>query len=311
VLPFASITEVASGAFPGRTLLLPPGQPYGQRGTQIENLRKTAQVCGQDVPARRGLSRLVCPIIISGWTNSDGPRWRGFARRKFNYDQLSSVGVRRQGQARRPEDGLVVVGIVMLIIVVACSSSMVNPMQIINSPLEMQQIALAARAAGKRLGVVPTMGFLHVGAFSLVQLAREHRDVFILTLFVNPTQFGPKEDSPSIRATSSATPSSAARPARISSSRRIRPRCMRRMRQLYRRGKAFRAACAACRGPATSAASARWSAKLFKPLPAARRGLRREGRAAAPRHPPHDARPEFPDRDHRRPDHAASRTASP
>jgi pantoate--beta-alanine ligase len=67
-------------------------------------------------------------------------------------------------------------------------------MQIIKDPLEMQQIALAVRAAGKRLGVVPTMGFLHAGHLSLVQLAHERSDVVVLTLFVNPTQFGPKED---------------------------------------------------------------------------------------------------------------------
>jgi len=67
-------------------------------------------------------------------------------------------------------------------------------MQIINSPLEMQQTALALRAAGQRLGVVPTMGFLHAGHLSLVKRARERSAVVILTLFVNPTQFGPQED---------------------------------------------------------------------------------------------------------------------
>jgi len=67
-------------------------------------------------------------------------------------------------------------------------------MQIIKDPLELQQIALAVRTAGKRIGVVPTMGFLHAGHLSLVALARERCDVVILTLFVNPTQFGPKED---------------------------------------------------------------------------------------------------------------------
>jgi pantoate--beta-alanine ligase len=67
-------------------------------------------------------------------------------------------------------------------------------MQIIKSPAEMQQTAFALRAAGKRLGCVPTMGFLHAGHLSLVALARERSDVVVLTLFVNPTQFGPKED---------------------------------------------------------------------------------------------------------------------
>jgi pantoate--beta-alanine ligase len=58
----------------------------------------------------------------------------------------------------------------------------------------MQQAALALRTAGKRIGVVPTMGFLHAGHLSLVKLARERSEVVILTLFVNPTQFGPRED---------------------------------------------------------------------------------------------------------------------
>lgn len=71
---------------------------------------------------------------------------------------------------------------------------MVNHMQIIKTPEEMQRIALTLRAAGKRLGCVPTMGYLHAGHLSLVALARERSDVVVLTLFVNPTQFGPKED---------------------------------------------------------------------------------------------------------------------
>ncbi len=67
-------------------------------------------------------------------------------------------------------------------------------MRIIRSVSEMQQTALALRAAGKRLGCVPTMGFLHAGHLSLVALARERSDVVTLTLFINPTQFGPQED---------------------------------------------------------------------------------------------------------------------
>lgn len=67
-------------------------------------------------------------------------------------------------------------------------------MKTIHSVTEMQQAALALRTAGKRIGVVPTMGFLHAGHLSLVKLARERSEVVILTLFVNPTQFGPRED---------------------------------------------------------------------------------------------------------------------
>ena len=50
------------------------------------------------------------------------------------------------------------------------------------------------RRAGKTIGLCPTMGFLHIGHMELVKASKARNDVTIVTIFVNPTQFGPKED---------------------------------------------------------------------------------------------------------------------
>jgi len=66
--------------------------------------------------------------------------------------------------------------------------------QIISKPREMLAWASAARQRGERLGVVPTMGALHAGHVSLVERSCRECERTVVTIFVNPTQFGPNED---------------------------------------------------------------------------------------------------------------------
>ncbi len=67
-------------------------------------------------------------------------------------------------------------------------------MRVIESIKDLKVIIGSQKKAGKSIGLVPTMGYLHEGHISLVKMSRCNNDFTIVSIFVNPTQFGPNED---------------------------------------------------------------------------------------------------------------------
>jgi len=67
-------------------------------------------------------------------------------------------------------------------------------MRIVETINDLKAILRTYKKQGKSIGFVPTMGYLHEGHISLVRMSRQDNDFTVLSIFVNPTQFGPNED---------------------------------------------------------------------------------------------------------------------
>jgi len=67
-------------------------------------------------------------------------------------------------------------------------------MHLVRTKAEVREHVAAARTAGRRVALVPTMGYLHEGHLALIDRARELADFVAVSIFVNPLQFGPAED---------------------------------------------------------------------------------------------------------------------
>ncbi len=64
----------------------------------------------------------------------------------------------------------------------------------INSIKELRAVISSERSKGKKIGFVPTMGYFHGGHLTLMREAKQHADIVVVSIFINPTQFGPGED---------------------------------------------------------------------------------------------------------------------
>ena len=67
-------------------------------------------------------------------------------------------------------------------------------MKVVHTIDELKEIVRKIKSEGNTIGLVPTMGYLHEGHMALAKSARKENDFVIMSIFVNPTQFGPNED---------------------------------------------------------------------------------------------------------------------
>ncbi|MDE4086518.1 pantoate--beta-alanine ligase [Planococcus maritimus] len=67
-------------------------------------------------------------------------------------------------------------------------------MQVLDTVKDLRNWVLSTKESGQSIGLVPTMGFLHDGHLALVESAKSENDLVVMSIFVNPAQFGPNED---------------------------------------------------------------------------------------------------------------------